>query len=121
MALGSDGAHAAPKLRKLQSSLNKLLFSIEDKNLLLLSFFLDSFIDNLFFNLSGDVPYSEVIHSIISNIFKSLGKPLENIANGLNKVNFNVCTDAFGEMVNIYLEGLKHIQEKTSEEVNIFD
>ena len=77
------------------------------------AFFLTNFLDDVFYNLIGDVPYGvpygESVHSIIKEFFIELGKKLCNIGEALSKKNFVQINECFNDMVVDYLDRIEKI------------
>jgi len=93
-------------LRDLQRSIwnwKESVSSTKESSICYLMFFLEVFIDRVFYNLSGDVPYVKGITEEIQNDFyKTIGRILQDIGNNLkdgNNDQINVC---FAEMAKTY-------------------
>ena len=110
--LVTNGADAGPALRNLQRSLKKYIDTseTEEPNLTFLCFFLILIIDDLFYNLSGDFPYTEEYHEIINNIFITIGGALVELTPKLNITDFDNCYSIYVKIVQIYLNGLSDLQ-----------
>jgi hypothetical protein len=98
------GMDASPSLRTFQNKLNQLQTS--DPNINFLCFFLYTFVDDIYFNLTGDVPYKEASSKIINSIFKSIGKSLQKIGEKFNKDAQNNFYEIYVDMVQHYRDGL---------------
>ena len=96
------GMDAGPTLRTFQNNLNQ--FHTSNSNLNFLSFFLCNFIDDIYFNLTGDVPYKEESSKLINSIFKSIGKSLHEIVEEFN-------TNAQYNFFKIYVDMVKHYRD----------
>lgn len=106
-ALKDDGSNAGPVLRRLQSELNAVQPSNPKSDFL--CYFLSTFIDDVFYNLSGDFPYNKKNHEIINDIFKEIGKTLSLLAEFITDDKLD-CSPAYESMVNSYLDGLDEIR-----------
>ena len=107
--LFKKGDGAVPALRHLQSSLSKI--ETNDKYLSFSGFFIQNFIDDVCFNLTGDFPSDDKINDIINVFFKQLGGILiifyERIIDNTNSV-----FDSLVDMVNCYLNVLAEIENE---------
>ncbi|MEA2097605.1 MAG: hypothetical protein U9P70_00815 [Patescibacteria group bacterium] len=106
-ALEDNGSNSGPVLRRLQSELNAGQRSNLKSDFI--CYFLSTFIDDVFYNLSGDFPYNKKHHEIISNIFKGIGKALSLLAESITDDKLD-CSPAYESMVNSYLDGLDRIR-----------
>ena len=106
-ALKDNGSISGPVLRGLQSELNTGQRS--NPKLDFLCYFLSTFIDDVFYNLSGDFPYNKKHHEIISDIFKGIGKALFLLAEFITDDKLD-CSPAYESMVISYLDGLDRIR-----------
>jgi len=106
-ALENDGSDSGPFLRRLQSELNSQ--QRLNPKLDFVRFFLSIFIDDVFYNLSGDFPYHRETHEIISDIFKGIGKALSLLAKSISDDTLDQ-SQAFENMVKSYLDGLERIR-----------
>lgn len=112
-ALCEKGSDAGPSLRVLQSQLSQLRPA--DRHINFLCFFISSFIEDLYFNLSGDFPYNEKIDGLIDIIFKEIGQLLLKLATGLKSNNFMRPSEVYVDMVQVYLDGLSQIENLVRE------
>lgn len=110
--LAEDGSEAGPILREFHSGLSKI--KTEDSHIKFLVFFLFSFIDDLYFNLSGDFPSNEKTDDIRNTIFKNIGGLLVKLSNTLGQNKFENCYYIYIDMVLCYLDGLNQIATATN-------
>ncbi len=107
-ALFERGSDAGPSLRELQAQLYQL--SITNRHINFLCFFISVFIEDLYFNLSGDFPYNEKLDGVIDRIFKEIGQVLVKLAAVLNSNNFTDSYEVYVDLVGVYLNGLAQIE-----------
>lgn len=123
--LSEDEDKASIALRIYQSDLKETM----DTQILSLSkiqqfiaFFLDSFIDDYFYNLAGDYPYKEefedTFKDIWRDIFKNIGNSLIKISKNIEKNNYGECCEACSSIVSLYLEKINYLNEILMEENN---
>ena len=105
-SLSADGSESGPKLRKLQSELNSM--DRFDPILDFVRFFISSFIDDVFYNLSGDFPYRRETHEIVGEIFRGIGNALISLSESISRDGLDRSI-AYESMVNLYLDGLDRI------------
>ena len=103
------GSDAGPLLRELQGEVNKL--KVAERNMRFMCFFISSFVEDLYFNLSGDFPYDVELNGIIDELFRKVGHLLIKLANAEPMVAYDVYLD----MVHVYLNGLSQIEEFSGE------
>lgn len=105
--LVDKGSEAGPRLRELQGNLSNLKDT--DLQTKFLSYFLFLFIDDLYYNLSGDFPYHEKTNQIINDIFKGIGNHLIELSKSIDS-DFTKSYNAYMNMVDGYLNGLNQIE-----------
>ncbi|MFP5262390.1 MAG: hypothetical protein ACLGJB_10845 [Blastocatellia bacterium] len=103
-------------LKRLQRRLENSVSSSIDKEDLYLVFFLSAFIQDIFYNLAGEVPYSEKVEQEKQKIYSELIQILSQLANALEKGNFEEEKLACADMVYTYLSGVKFIDSALKEE-----
>lgn len=67
-------------LRHAGIMLSDLQYDVKDKSLRFISFFLSNFVEDLFYNLSGDIPFNEFVLSAQHSLFSKTGEFLCDIA-----------------------------------------
>ena len=77
--LRDEGLEASPQLRTTQGFL-KAYESSDDSHIKFLAFFLFNFIEDFYYNLTGDFPYKESTYKVRADIYRKLGKELKNLA-----------------------------------------
>lgn len=74
----------------------------------ILVFFLEAFIDRVFYNLSGDVPYvPDVTREIQVHFYKTIGIILQDVSDNLRARNDNGLYGCFAKMATAYFETVK--------------
>lgn len=106
-ALTDNGSNSGPLLRKLQSEINTGQRS--DLKSDFACFFLSTFIDDVFYNLSGDFPYRQETYENIGKIFEEIGNALTSLAESMEDDTLD-CSLAYENMVKSYLDGLDSIR-----------
>ncbi len=109
--LANKGSDAGPALRKLQNRLFEM--RVSDKYMNFLIFFLFNFIEDVYFNLSGDFPSDEKCAEIIDDIFRAIGRLLDKLGSKLGLNNPENYYPIYVEMVQCYLDGLTEIDAAT--------
>jgi len=104
--LRTDPKDARP-LRELQRELNPILYTASNKDASFLAYFLSVFVDDFFYNLAGDVPYSEEIQH---NLVTQIGAQLTNLANIVAGKIEGSRFDAIEDLVSVYLEAISQIR-----------
>lgn len=106
--LEQNGSNAGPVLRSLQSQLHSAQRLNQQTDFL--CYFVSNFIDDVFYNLTGDFPYYKESHDIIGNMFKGFGNALSLLGDSL-KNDAPACNLPYESLIKIYLDGLEKIQE----------
>lgn len=84
----------------------------ESDQLDMLVFFLEAFVDRVFYNLSGDVPYvPNVTREIQVNFYKMLGIILQDVSSNLRAKNDNGLYTCFAKMASAYFETVKALNK----------
>jgi hypothetical protein len=102
-----DRSQSTRLLRRLQEKL--VNFTRSDAKSDFACFFLSSFIDDVFYNLAGDFPYTEELHEIILKIFHGICKDLAFLSKNLSNSD-NSYFLAYEKLVQTYLDGLDEIR-----------
>jgi hypothetical protein len=108
--LNSDGINAGPELRKLQEVLSR--YTTNNPEIQFLAFFVAVFIDDLYFNLSGDFPYESKSYALRNNIFVSIGTLLTQLAESLGHYTLKegqILYNIYVDLVACYYKGLNDL------------
>ena len=81
-ALIKDSQDARP-LRETQRALLEVQYESQDADLRFLAFFLCVFIDDFFYHLAGDLPYSKTFNDIQHAALSKIGQNLVEMSNQL--------------------------------------
>lgn len=93
------------EIRGLQEKLR----NVEDESIQCLVFMLNLIIDDVFFNISGDNGYNNIMYDTRDIIFKQIGKTFVEIGNAV-EISDSVCIhNSFCELTNVYIRELKNI------------
>ncbi len=111
--LEKDGVKAAPDLREVQENIRNMRPS--DIHIKFLCFFLESFIDDVFYNLTGDFPHGESSYEIRVNIFKEIGKGLQGLADKIGSSEGNEYYEPYLKIVEAYLKGIAELRHNLGE------
>lgn len=106
--LASEGSDAGPVLRRLQSLLPKR--NTNQPQLNFLSFFLFNFIDDIYFNLSGDFPYTEQSKQIIDEFYRLIGNHLIKLGQEFDQLEYKPLFNIYTEMVGSYYDTLNQLE-----------
>ena len=114
---------AGKELRNYQDELkyliDKKLESLSDLHRFI-AFFLDTFIDDLFYNLAGDYPYRKDLENNFRNVWhgilKNMGETFIRIAEQIDEKNHELICQSCTSMVSFYLEKISFINSKLMEE-----
>jgi len=109
--LRTDGLNAGYGLRKLQSALLLVLKNRCDEKLDFFCFFVSNFVDDIYYNLSGDFFYQEISYEIIGTIFKELGTCLGEASEHIKQRRHDHLNLIYEKMVKSYLDGLERIDK----------
>lgn len=78
-----------------------------------LIFFLDSFIEKIFFNLVGDVPYEEgVTKEIQINFYNKIGEVLTDLSKNLQQDTLSTTYHLYAQLGAIYLKVIDELNDK---------
>lgn len=102
--LDAGGLNAGPALRNLQTILSN--YKTESPYLNFLAFFLSIFIDDLYYNLSGDFPYDEASKQKRDGIFRDIGQLLVKLSDLLNSEDGVKLYAIYISLVEKYTDGL---------------
>lgn len=70
-----------------------------------LMFFLETFMDRVFYNLAGDVPYIKgITENIQDSFYKKVGKLLQQISDDLKQKRNDQVNGCFAEMAKLYYD-----------------
>lgn len=84
----------------------------EGTQLNILVFFLEAFIDRVFYNLSGDVPYvPNVTREIQVHFYNTIGIILQDVSDNLRTRNDNGLYVCFTKMATAYFETVKALNK----------
>lgn len=94
---------------KWRDKLNVEGIDSEDPNLTFLIFSLCNFIEDFYYNLAGDFPYSKEVKEIRESVMKNLGSTFINISENLETSDFNKCHESLAKIAYLYLDKIKHL------------
>ncbi len=98
-------------LNRLQRRLRSIDLKEGTSEDLFLSFFLETFIQDVFFNLTGDMRYSVVAETEKQQVFRNVIDRISRLADVLEAPSEKKIA-ACGELVNVYLQGLRSMDTK---------
>ncbi len=93
------------EIRGLQEKLR----NVEDESVQCLVFMLNLIIDDIFFNISGDNGYNNIMYDTRDIIFKQIGKSFVEIGEAVVISDSLSIHNSFCELTNIYIRELKNI------------
>ncbi|MGD0707408.1 MAG: hypothetical protein ABSA51_03030 [Anaerolineaceae bacterium] len=102
-------------LRVIQGKANRLQYLDNHPQRRFCWFFLNVFLEDVFYNLSGDIPYVSNVDNARIEFLKALGSNLMKFSESLNDQNFHGCFATFEEMVGSYLDTINGINSLTHE------
>jgi hypothetical protein len=110
MTAGSEsGSISLSPLKRLQRRLeNSQSVDLSEENRFLV-FFLAIFIQDVFYNLAGDVPYSENSEQEKQKFYSKLVGDLEQLSDAINQADSSKKLNTCMQLVNNYLDGVKSI------------
>lgn len=96
-------------LRSLQIGLRALLCTVTDSQSRFSWFFLCVFIDDIFYNLSGDIPYVAKADEVRSSFLQAYGGKLVELSAALDDRNHGRCCEVYAAMVGLYLNAVSEM------------
>ena len=99
---------AAP-LSRVQETLEDLLPQCREAEIKFFVFFLSNFLDDIFYNLTGDVPYSRQLDRERGEFFRGIASRLMEMAEELEAANYARCHEICVSLVKVYLDTIEHL------------
>lgn len=93
-------------LRKVQDELDDLVLHADDERLMFLLFFLPSFIDDVYFNLVGDIVGvdSHTVTQARKAVFSAIGQAMRRIVEILDNGELDELPRVYQQLVKTYIE-----------------
>ena len=113
----STGAIPLSPLKRLQRKLENTLSVNLDRDDSFFVFFLATFIQDVFYNLAGDVPYSERSEKEKQRVYRELASDLGQFAEVMEEGEPRKVLHACMQLVSTYLNGVKSINLILKEEL----
>lgn len=118
MAVSAEsGALSLAPLKRFQRKIEKSLDLDLNKEDQFLVFFLSSLIQDLFYNFSGDVPYSRAVEDEKQKVFRGLLINLKDFAQKLEEGSTQRM-EACSELVHTYLTGIDAVNATLTKEAH---
>jgi hypothetical protein len=96
-------------LRPFQRQLDSFQYTLRNKHLKFLCFFLSSFIGDVYDNLAGDVPPHEDIHHGRNEVLTQLGETLIALVPDIECGDYGRCYERCAELVDFYLRKIQEL------------
>lgn len=103
-------------LRRLHEQAERFLGVAKTPRAMFSLFFLSVFLQDVFYNLSGDVPYAEESHSCQQRFFLELANNLREVSSTIADENMALSSKAWERMVSSYCETVTRINEILAQE-----
>jgi hypothetical protein len=103
-------------LRLAQERIRDLTRDTRHRDLILLDYFLRSFVERLWFNLMIDFPYelgeetSKIRREILDGLVQDVGSTLEELADSLCRKDSAGCYKAYGALANAYAQKTRELE-----------
>lgn len=103
-------------LRLAQERIRALTRDTRHRDLILLDYFLRSFVERLWFNLMVDFPYevgeetSKIRREILDGLVQDVGSTLEKLADSLCRKDYAGCYKAYQALANVYVQKTRELE-----------
>ena len=111
----SDKSEGTKRASTLISELKQLTNKLDDPKICFNSFFLHTFLEDVFYNIIGDFPYHESwgkeIDNIRNDILNDIGENFLEISKEMKLNNFSNCIKIYENLVFKYLKKIKKLND----------
>lgn len=105
----TDQIPKAAPLSRVQETLEELLPECREAEIKFFVFFMSNFIDDVFYNLTGDIPYYPGLDRERGELFRGIASRLMEMAEALEAANYARCHEICVSLVKVYLDTIEHL------------
>lgn len=109
LATPADQIPEATPLIQAQEMLEDLLPECREAEVKFFVFFLSNYLDDVFYNLTGDVPYSKDLDRERGEFFRKIAPRLLEMTEALEVKKYMRCHEICVDLVKVYLDTIEHL------------